>query len=362
MNYRLIEIFLQLVPIDACSTKEKPVAEYIKQFLLESDFKIIEDSSHKYSNSNTGNIICRKGNGGDLILLSHMDTVRPTGNLKPIIKSDKIISNGDTILGADNRAGIAILLFTLERVNKEKIKTKNFTAAFTTCEETNLMGSKKLEVNGAIKKGFVFDSAFRPGNFIYSSCGSLSFLIEVNGIASHSAISPETGVNSIEITSNALSKIKQGRIDNETTLNIGKITGGSAINVVPEKTIIEGEIRSFKTEKIKKLFDEIKRVFNSQANAFNGSCNFESQWDFEPYKVPHSSEVYQNTVQAIKRAGLNPEPQISLAGSDANSLNANGIQAVNLGIGAQNPHSNNEFILIEDLYKSSEIALELIKA
>ncbi len=360
-HHRLIEIFLQVAPINACSGREKPVADFIKKFLSPFGLQVIEDSANIYSMSNTGNIICKKGDGGDFILLSHMDTARPTKKLKPVVENDRIVSDGNTILGVDNRAGISILLYLLEHIFIENIKTKNFTVAFTTCEETTLIGSKKLGVNGQIKKGFIFDSSHRPGNFIHSACGSLGFKITVNGVASHSALAPESGINSIAITSNALSKIKQGKLDSETTLNIGKIYGGSAVNVIPEKTTVEGEIRSFKTERVEKIFDEVKNIFESEAKTLNASCEIEFQWEFRPYTVPTDSKVYKYAVDAIKKTGLEPKPQISLAGSDANSLNANGIEAVNLGIGAQNPHSNNEFILIEDLLKSAEIALELVK-
>ncbi len=360
-NQKLIDIFFQVAAIDACSTMEKPVAEFIKNFLLPYDIKVIEDDSNKYSLSNTGNIICRKGSGGNFILLSHMDTARPTKDLKPVITKDKLLSDGNTVLGVDNRAGVSVLLYLFEYIFKERIKTKDFTVGFTTCEETTLLGSKKLGINGQIKKGFVFDSSFRPGNFIHSACGSLGFKITINGVASHSALAPEKGINSIAIASSALSKIKQGRLDSETTLNIGKIIGGSAVNVIPEKTTIEGEIRSFKTERVEKLFEELKNIFNCEAEALKGSCEIESQWDFKPYNILPEFNVFKYAVDAIKKTGLEPRPQISLAGSDANSLNENGIEAVNLGIGAQNPHSNNEFILIEDLIKSAEIALELVK-
>ena len=362
MNHnRLIEIFLQVAPLNGCSGREKPVADFIKKFLSPFGLLIIEDSSNIYSMSNTGNIICKKGDGGDFILLAHMDTARPTKDLKPEVKSDRIVSDGSTILGADNRAGVSILLFLFEHIFIENINTKNFTVAFTTCEETTLMGSKKLGLNGQIKKGFIFDSSHRPGNFIHSACGSLGFRITVNGVASHSALAPEEGINSIAIASNALCKIKQGRLDSETTLNIGKINGGSAVNVVPEKTTIEGEIRSFKTERVEEKFEEVKNIFNAEAKALNGNCEIESQWEFEPYTVHAESKVYRYAVEAIKKTGFEPKPKVSLAGSDANSLNANGIEAINFGIGAQNPHSNNEFILIEDIIKSAEIALELVK-
>jgi tripeptide aminopeptidase len=360
-HQKLIDIFFQAAPIDACSAMEKPVAEFIRNFLSPYDIHISEDDSNKYSLSNTGNIICRKGNGGNFILLSHMDTARSTKDLKPVIAKDKLISDGNTVLGVDNRAGISVLLYLFEYIFNEKIKTKDFTVAFTTCEETTLMGSKNLGINGNIKRGFIFDSAYRPGNFIHSACGSLGFKITINGVASHSALAPEKGINSIAIVSNALSKIKQGRLDTETTLNIGKIHGGSAVNVIPEKTTIEGEIRSFKTERVEELFEELKSIFNNEAKALKGSCEIESQWDFKPYNVLPEYNVFKYAVDAIQKAGLEPKPQISLAGSDANSLNENGIEAVNMGIGAQNPHSNDEFILIEDLLKSAEIALELVK-
>ena len=159
-NERLIELFIKIAKIEALSGKEKPLADFIKDFLSEYSLIVKEDDSAVRSQSNTGNIICTKGDGGNFLLLSHMDTARTTENVNPVIKSDRITSNGDTILGVDNRAGIAVLLYTIERLHKHRINHKDFTIAFTTCEETTLLGSKNLQVNGNIKKGFVFDSAF----------------------------------------------------------------------------------------------------------------------------------------------------------------------------------------------------------
>jgi len=360
-KFRIIEIFLQAACIDALSGNEKPVADFIKTFLAEYQYKITVDNSQHATSSNTGNLICKIGTGGDFLLLAHMDTTRPTKDTKPIVKEDRITSSGDTILGVDNRAGVAVLLYLLERIALEKIPVKDFTVAFTTCEETTLFGSKYLEVDTNIKKGFIFDSGYRPGNFIYSSCGSIAFEIKVKGKASHSGIAPEKGINSLLAAAKAVSRLPLGRIDSETTMNIGNLKSGASVNVVPELTELLGEVRAFDPEKAEFNYNMLIDIFNEEAEKIGADVEENHFWDFEPYVIKESDDVYKETVNAIAKTGLIPVPKVSLGGSDANSLNARGIVSINLGIGAQNPHSNEEFILIEDLVKSSEIALELVK-
>jgi tripeptide aminopeptidase len=357
----LIDLFLEIAKIDALSGNEKQLADFITSFLQKYNYTVREDESKKFSNSNTGSLICEIGNGGDFILTSHMDTARSTLNLKPKVLTDKIVSSGDTVLGVDNRAGIAVILFMLEKIAKERIPVKDFTVAFTTCEETTLFGSKYLGLNGNIKYGFVFDSGYRPGNFIYSACGAMGFKIKVIGKAAHSGISPEKGINSLLIASRAICNLPLGRIDGESTMNIGILKGGSAVNVIPEITELDGEVRSFDVKKVEEYFKLTLDAFNKEADTFGGKIDVDSFWDFKPYTVPETSHTFEETVRVLKKVGLNPTPKISLGGSDANSLNEKGIQSVNLGIGAQNPHSNDEFIYIEDLVKSAEIALELAR-
>lgn len=357
----LIDLFIRIAKIDALSGNEKPLAEFIKSFLSKFNYNISEDDSKLFSGSNTGNLICKIGEGGSFIMTAHLDTARPTLNIKPKILEDKIVSSGDTVLGVDNRAGVTVLLFLLEKIAKEKIPVKDFTVVFTTCEETTLFGSKYLGVNGNIKYGFVFDSGYRPGNFIYSACGAMGFKMKVIGKASHSGISPEKGINSILIASRAINNLPLGRIDDESTMNIGILKGGSAVNVIPEVTELDGEIRSFDLQKVEHYLNVTIAAFRKEADILGGKIEVESFWDFKPYTIPENSFVFKEIVRVMKQVGLNPIPKISLGGSDANSLNEKGIQSVNLGIGAQNPHSNDEFIFIEDLVKSAEIALELVK-
>jgi tripeptide aminopeptidase len=360
-NQRLIDLFLEVARINALSGNEKPLADYIKSFLAKNNYFVSEDNSKEFTRSNSGNLICKIGSGGKFVLLSHMDTARPTENVKPIVFEDKITSSGDTVLGVDNRAGVAVLLYTLEKIAQENIPVKDFTVAFTTCEETTLFGSKNLGINGEIKNGFIFDSGYRPGNFIYSACGAIGLKIKIIGKASHSGISPEKGINSMLAAVNAISKLPLGRIDEETTMNIGLLKSGSAVNVIPELTELEGEVRSFNLKKAEDNFNLLVNIFKEEADKVGAKTEIDYFWDFMPYTILETTYVYKETVKAINKVGLKPIPKISLGGSDANSLNGRGIESINLGIGAQNPHSNDEFIFIEDLIKSAEIALELVK-
>ncbi|MCX6169757.1 MAG: M20/M25/M40 family metallo-hydrolase [Ignavibacteriales bacterium] len=337
------------------------MAKFLITFLEKLGLKPAEDESANISDGNTGNIICKIGTGGNYVLLSHMDTARSTLNLKPKILADRITSDGTTILGADNRAGIASLIYSLEKLVKGNILLKDFTLAFTTQEETTLHGSQNLDLNGNIKMGFVFDSHLKPGNFICESAGSVGFCIKVKGKASHSGLAPENGIDSIKIASVAISKINLGKIDSDTTANIGIINGGTATNVVPELTSIHGEIRSTVPSKIDVKLSEIKHEFISTAKLYGGECEFESFWNFKPYKITPDNETYKTIERAIRNVGIIPIPEISKGGSDANSLNTKGIPTVNLGIGAENPHANDEYILFEDLQKTAEIAMELMK-
>lgn len=358
---RLIDIFLELTAIDALSQNEKPVADYIKKFLAGLGITASEDNTKEATGSNTGNLICKVGTGGNFALLSHMDTARPTKNLKAIVHNDRITSSGDTILGGDDRAGISVILYSVEKAIKEKVPINDFTIGFTVCEETTMLGSRTIMLPEQIKGGIIFDSQYRPGKFIYAACGAKYFKVKIIGKASHAGIFPEKGINSIAVASAIIANITQGRLDEETTVNIGTIQGGEATNVVSPVTVFEGEVRSFDKQKVEKVLDEIKTTIIKISEHNKAQFIIDERWDFEPFVLSETSSTYKRISEAIAGAGLEVQPVKSLGGSDANSLNARGIEAVNIGIGAQNPHGDDEFILIEDLYKAAEIASRLIR-
>lgn len=358
---RIIEIFKEVTVIPALSGKERPMADYIHTFVNRLGLHSCEDNTFTRWDGDAGNIVCPVAGGGDFIMTAHMDTPRPTTETKVIVDEEKITSDGTTALGVDNRAGVTILLYTLEKIVKENILTRGFTVAFTTCEETTLDGSMNIPLPKEIDMAFVFDSSMRPGNFVCESCGAITFKATFIGKASHSGIAPEKGINAIVAAAKAISRIPIGRVDGTTTLNVGMIHGGEAVNVVPAQATIDGEIRSMDLQLVEDLAKRIQNTFEVAAAEVGAGLEFTARWDFTPYHIKNDDRVFQEISRAIEKAGLAPNPSVSWGGSDANSFNRRGIKAVNIGIGAQNPHANNEFIYLEDLQKSADIALEVIR-
>ena len=361
LNSELRDLFLTLISIDGISGNEKSVAEFILKYLTQLGLSPYVDDSASITGCNIGNVICRVGGGGDSVLLAHMDTARSTKGVKPLFLEDRITSDGTTVLGVDDRAGISAILFALQQAAREKVAIRPFTLAFTTCEETTLLGSQSLQLDSSIKNGFIFDSYLPTGCFVNESCGAIALDIKVHGRASHSGIAPEKGVNAIQIAVEALSQFPFGRIDAETTANIGIIKGGSATNVVPELVCMEGEIRSKQIVVVEKYACNVGQVFEACAIARGGTAEVDSRWDFRPFLVDSHTPTYRRAAEVLERLGLEIKACASFGGSDANSLNAKGISAINFGTGAQNPHSNDECILYRDLINSARIALELMK-
>jgi tripeptide aminopeptidase len=357
----IVDLFLELVQIDGPSGHEAEVAAFIKHYLGKLGLDVREDEAHKECSGTVGNVTCRVGTGGNTLLLAHMDTVRPTNDLKPIVHADRITSSGDTILGADNRAGVAVLLSSVRKAVENPDDYTDFSVTFTISEETHLTGSKLLEIDPAIEMAYAFDSGFRPGHLIHGSYGAQSFIIEVQGRAAHAGLAPEKGINAINVAAQALTRLETGRLEDQSTLNFGSIAGGTATNVVPDSVILKGETRALTRERGAEILKHVFEVFDIVTNEQGAGVDCSSKWEFTPFKISPDADIYGRIVRAMEQAGVTPIPLIASGGSDANSLNDKGIPAVNLGIGAQNCHSNEEFILIEDLLSAEAIAEALLR-
>jgi tripeptide aminopeptidase len=357
---RLIDLFLEVARIEGTSGHERAVADHVRRFLEGLGMEVHEDDAAALSGGNCGNLVARAGSGGDVVLMSHMDTARPSGQSRAIVHPDRITSDGTTVLGVDDRAGIAMLLHAAEQALRHGRGRKDFTLGFTVCEETTLVGSNTIRFDPAIRGAVLFDSSLRPGNFICRSYGCQHVLVTVHGRASHSGIAPEKGISAIAVAAKAIARLPLGRVDPETTANVGIIRGGSATNVVPEEAALDAEVRSVHPARVEELVARFRACFEEEAARAGARLEFRAEWDFMPYTVDESSVLFGRVATALAAVGLAPTPQVSAGGSDANSLNARGLPAINLGIGAQNPHGNDEFILLEDLEKGAAIALALL--
>ena len=360
----LVDLFLDAVKVDAMSLREQPMAAFVREALSDTTVTIIEDGTGPTIHGDCGNLICIPPwfdpTRPTIALFAHMDTPRSTAGVKPVVTGTMIQSDGTSILGVDNRAGSSVLLHVLN--NRLRSGSKgNFVVVFTVAEEIGMFGSKHVDLAPYnIKMGFVFDCSRRPGVFIQSAVGCSLYDATFVGKPAHAGVAPEKGVSAIRIAARALAGIPMGRLTPTMTSNVGMIAGGTATNVVAERCVVNGEVREFDIRRIEEHLAFLRSRFEQIAKEDGGTMEFESRVDFPPFTLEAESEVFRTTVGVLKSVGLTPSPIQYLGGSDANMLNDNGIPSVNLGIGAQNPHANEEFILLEDLDKSVEIANALI--
>ncbi len=364
MSTELTELFLDAVRVDALSLKERPMAGFVRRVLQGLPVDVREDNTGSLFAGECGNLICIP-RGFDptrpaIALLAHMDTPRSTVDVHPVVSDSRIASDGTTALGVDNRAGTSVLLSVL-REHLASGAPGNFVVVLTVAEELGLFGSKYVDLAPYnVRMCFVFDCSKRPGTFIQAAVGCSLYTATFVGLSSHAAVAPEKGINAIQCAGKALARIPMGRLSSTMTSNVGIIAGGTATNVVPDRCTITGEVREFDPALIAGHLEMLEKTFRTVAGEHGAGLEFSASEDFAPFRLRPDQDVFRRTVEVLAGLGLEPHPIDYLGGSDANMLNAKGIPAVNLGIGAQNPHGNDEFILIEDLHMSAAIARGLI--
>lgn len=234
-----ISIFLDLVKLDAVSKQERPVADYIHRFLNDLNIPTREDHTGKRISGNCGNVIAKISSTGhsgpaQFSLTAHMDTIQSTRGIQPQVMNGIITSDGQTILGADNRAGIAIILYLVRNIRHQNLPHIPFEVIFTVGEETRLYGSTHLDLSMVESRtAYVLDSSADPGAFVYAAPGATEFAINFIGKASHAAVNPEQGINALSMAGDLIYQFKVGKFTDDTTINFGKISGGEANNIVP---------------------------------------------------------------------------------------------------------------------------------
>jgi tripeptide aminopeptidase len=363
----IVDLFTKLVKIQGVSLKEHHVASFIREYLKEMPFDVSEDSAGHQLGGTTGNLIIRPQHA-DIskplrVFMAHMDTVRDTSVIEVINKNGKIQSDGSCQLGADNRAGVAIVLDLLSNWKQWKDAGINYMMVLSIAEEIGLKGAYELDLSEFnVESVWVFDSSKRPGAYIRDCAGMFLFDATFVGKAAHSAVNPDAGINAIKVASDAVLRMPMGKIADMTTINVGKIEGGIATNVIPPKCIVYGEVRAVSDVEIHRLLAEIKHIFDQTASEYGARVEFVTTKEFGPYSFAADSKMVRSIEKAIVDAGLTLDPLRYTGGSDANALNENGIPAINIGIGAQNPHADDEFILVDDLLAARKIAMNLMRS
>ncbi|MPM80339.1 Peptidase T [bioreactor metagenome] len=296
-----------------------------------------------------------------LMLSAHMDNVEPCRGVNPIVSDGMIRSSGNTVLGGDDKAGLASILEALRNVREQNIPHGEIQVVFSVAEEdgsgANHIDRSLLHAN----LGYVFDSSGSPGKIITKAPGENSLVFKVFGRSAHAGIEPEKGLNAVILAAKALSEIPNGRINEITTANIGIINGGIATNIVPETVTIKGETRSHNLTELQAISDKIKDIFERAVHELGGKSQVTVQNAYKPYELTVDMPIISIAQAAMRKLGWEPVLKATGGGSDANYYNSYGIPCAVLGIGTQKIHTTEEYIMMEDLYKTTELAIELIR-
>lgn len=359
---RLVSTFKKLVRIDSLSLCEGKIARY-----LQKELRLIGIRSRQAGRvrvGEIGNIVAfvpgKKFMRPRLLLNAHIDTVSPGKNVKPVEKKGYIRSFGQTILGADNKAGVAAIIEILRTIKEKKLDHPPLKIIFTVAEEIGLLGAKALpEKVFNADYGLVLDGG--DINVIINKAPTqYNLTAKIFGRAAHAGIHPEEGINAIKVASEAIVKMKVGRIDRETTSNIGMIKGGKATNIVPEEVELAGEARSHNMKKLTKQIGHMERILLRACRKHRARLKLKVERVYKSFEVDKSGRIISLVFRGMKTAGIKPVIKQTGGGSDANIFNEWGIPTVIVGVGADRVHTQKERIRVGDMIKGAEMILNVI--
>ncbi len=352
---RLVKTFCDLVRIDSPSGEEEAVAQEL--------IKRLEGMGLNVQRDDYGNLVANDGGNNPITLSAHMDTVEPGRGIQPLVERDRIVSDGTTILGGDCKAGVAAILEALESVLEDGTPHGAIEVAFTREEEIGLVGARNLDLSLLKgKEAVVFDGEGPPSQITSSSPTYIGFDIEITGRAAHAGAEPEKGISAIRIAAELITRFPQGRLDDETTFNVGTIEGGSVRNTVPENTTVVGEFRSRNLESLDGLTLQVNEVVDEVRKLFPGA-EIESHLhtEFETYTLDDTDPATQRVKAALTELGLTPEMHPSGGGTDGNVFRLHDISAVVIGMADHNMHTTREYVTIPDMVDAAHLCETLLR-
>jgi tripeptide aminopeptidase len=361
---RLVDRFIRYVKIASLSRKEAKFSKLIRKELKGMGIRPIEDNAGRHIGGDCGNIYAFvKGNVKGIprmLLNAHIDTVMPGENIKPRIRKGRIFSDGTTVLGADNKAGVAVIIEVLKTLKEKKIPHGDIDVLFTVAEEMGLMGSKYVDRKFLRSRfGYVLDGG-DVDRVINKAPSQDSIEIKITGRAAHAGVHPEKGINAIKVASSAISKMRIGRIDSETTANIGIITGGVATNIVPDTVIIKGEARSHDIRKLRRQTSHMGKILRKECARYGAKLSYRVTPSYRAFEVPVTHEALALLKRAAKNIKLNLKVRATGGGSDANIFSSFGLPCLIIGVGADSVHTKKENVSIDDMVKGAELVLNVI--
>jgi tripeptide aminopeptidase len=364
MPSEVVDLFTELAAISSPPGEERLVADAVTRYLRDLGLTVEEDDAGAAVGSNMGNLYCRvapSGNSGTPIFLcAHLDTVPPEGPLEPVIEDGVVRNAGGTILGADNKSAVAAMLEGTRRVLAEGRPHAGIELLFTPKEEVGLLGAAAFDHERLrAQVGYVYDQAAPIGDVILGAPYSQAFEVRFHGRAAHSGMYPEEGRSAIVAAARAISDLRLGRIDEETTANVGLIQGGSAGNIVPEWCTLSAEARSHDERKLGDLVQEMVDAFAFSAGLEDCEVETKVSKSYRGYRFKREDPVVRMAHEALERSGYTPSYGLSGGAADANVFNERGLACLNLANGMQDIHTADERITVDDLEGMVEVTLAL---
>jgi tripeptide aminopeptidase len=362
---RLRDTLLELVQIDSLSKREGRIAERLATELRALGAEIEFDDAGRRVGGEVGNLIAHVPGtvaADPLLLCAHMDTVEPGVGVKPIVEGDVIRTDGTTVLGGDDKSGVAIVLECLRVCRERGLRHPPLEIVFTICEELGLLGARHLELDRVrSRRGLVFDSD-AVGCVFTRAPGSNHLEIVIRGRAAHAGMAPEQGVSAIQIMADAVGRMRLGRIDEETTANLGVVSGGRGVNIVPDEVRILGEARSHDPEKLEAQCTHMRSCFEAAAaRTPGGVVEFKIEPSYAAMHVSDDAVIMRLVRKAAAKVGREITSAGMGGGCDANILNQRGLEVVNLGTGMRDIHTTSEWLKVSDMVAAAEVTLAVVE-
>jgi tripeptide aminopeptidase len=371
---RLKNLLIELIKIDSLSRKERDVAMRLKREMEDLGGTVFIDDAGDKVGGNVGNLIAHfSGTAGDakpLLLSAHMDTVVPGEGIVPVLEGDILRTDGRTVLGGDDKSGIAIICEVLRVMKENRLPCSDIDVVFTICEESGLIGAKCLDVERLrARTGLVLDSD-SVGYLFTRAPAANRMEFRVHGLEAHAGVCPEKGINAIKVAAEGIAHMQLGRIDFETTANIGVVEGGVAVNIVPNQVVLRGESRSHSEEKLDRQTQHMQSCLEEAAarhvlelNGKRHQARVEAkiERDYHRMDVPDSAPIVQLVHSAARNLNLELKTTATGGGCDANVFNQKGLVVANLATGMREIHTVNEWLDLKDLQLSAQMVLEVVK-
>ncbi len=356
---RLLETFLTILRINSFYPDEEPVMQALRPKLTGVGMKLSEDPAR--------NILAYwPGKGAmagaePVLLCAHVDTVRPTIGMEPIVRDDTVWSDGSSVLGADDKAAVAAIVEAAEAIEAAGVDHPPVEVLFTIGEDVGHLGSKAFDVSPVQSKlAFIPDSGGPVGQIILASPYAQSLKVRFHGRAAHAGIEPENGRSALSMAARAVEAVPWGRLDDESTSNVGSIHGGEAANIVAPEAELIFQVRSLDERKSRRYIDEVLRACEKAAADLEGRIEQELLISTRGFRFEPTDPIVQRAMSAIRAAGMEPTCAVSCGGSDANELNRMGLDTLVLSVGYVDIHSNQECMPIDQLNALARVCVEIM--